>query len=279
MGRKCIIANQRGQSLIQILISAALISMLALAFASMLSGQYRQTAALAEKLGALDLQKLLTGVLSDGSVCTYQLTTPTAKTFDASKIGTSNPPIIDLGQSIPVSANAGAPPAVQVNSPASAISNTLYPTSITLQNISGTTAGNQFTGHIQVAFDNSKLLHPIHPVDVQVTLATTGTGSTKTIASCLSSYGSSSSGGLSPDAMCASLGGTWNSSASPQCALPTNYCNGQPIPTTQWGPPSSSSCQVQCNCPNYQSVPGTWTCTAAGWSCITNGWACPTPCP
>jgi len=104
--------NQRGQSLVQILIGVAIMGIMMIAFATMTANQSREASALAQKLAAMDFQQQLTRTFSDGTLCTSLLTLPTARTFDSTNalLGSPNPPIITLTNTyIPVSTAPSAP--------------------------------------------------------------------------------------------------------------------------------------------------------------------------
>jgi len=173
--------NQQGQSIVQVLVSIGIMGIMMLAFASLMSGQMRETRALSEKLGSLDLEKAMMAVLADSSVCGYHLA---GKTFDASRIGTSHPPVIDMGGSLLSAANAAAPPLAVVGQPASPQSNSLVVSSIQVANITGSAAGSSFIASIRVNFDSTRLVRSIHAAQVRTFLRTSGGGNIKTIVAC-----------------------------------------------------------------------------------------------
>lgn len=244
---------------------------MAAAFAQMMATQFRESSKLAQRLATLDTEKLMIGVLSDGSVCTKLLTQPApAKTFDASLIGTPTPPTIDLGTTIPVSTAPNAPAALAVNTPASLIFPRLIPTAFSITNIKGNPGGNQFSATVQVDFDQTQTVYTAKPATVQVTLVTTGAGNVKTASACLSTVGGGG-GGTTQQDMCTSIGGTWDPTKTPPCSLSPNLCNGVPVPVYPWGGTDPGQCLPNCSYGSTAS-PGYYTCTATGWQCL--GWTC-----
>jgi Tfp pilus assembly protein PilV len=90
--------NSRGQSLIQVLVAAALGVVVMLVIATTQVNQNRENQALNEKMAATDFQQQMLRSFSDGTVCTRLLTTPTALTFDSTHAvsGDPNPPTLNL---------------------------------------------------------------------------------------------------------------------------------------------------------------------------------------
>jgi hypothetical protein len=65
---KSCLANQTGQSLIQVLVGIAIMGVMTAVFTSMMASQNRETRALSEKLAALDFQNLLQTTLSEAEI-------------------------------------------------------------------------------------------------------------------------------------------------------------------------------------------------------------------
>jgi len=74
------ISNQRGQSLVQILLSVGIMGIVLLAMASSQVMQHRENKALMEKLASVDLTRVITGCFgsidSKTQLCTYQRSGP-----------------------------------------------------------------------------------------------------------------------------------------------------------------------------------------------------------
>ncbi len=101
--------NQHGQSIIQVLVSIALMGILMTVFASMLLSQERETKALSQKLASTDLERLLQSSLSDGSVCQYIVNNPAVLTFDSTHVSPTTPQIITPTLPIYASVQSGPP--------------------------------------------------------------------------------------------------------------------------------------------------------------------------
>lgn len=67
--------NQKGQSIVQVLVSIAIMGILLVAMTSMQTTMSRENRALSEKLAALDLERVVTQSLAHTSVCTSLLDT------------------------------------------------------------------------------------------------------------------------------------------------------------------------------------------------------------
>lgn len=203
-----IAGNSRGQSLIQVLVSVAIMGVLLTAMTAMQTNQSRENQALAEKLGALEFQRLMTATLSTTDVCTYLITNAASKTFDSSLVtATTSPPPIDLGTRLLATGDAASPAIATVGQSVSPLTQNLVVQSIQLGNIKcpppcpNPSTSNQFTANMLVNFDNSRLVRAIQPAISQVTLQTTG-GATKTIVACQAVAGGGGTGTLGEGVLC-----------------------------------------------------------------------------
>jgi hypothetical protein len=196
-----LIANSKGQSLIQVMISAGIMGILAMTFLSMMNAQQRMTTQLSQRLASLDLERSITSALADGTVCSYMLTN-SAQTLAINPNGL--PPLTTALASfsqIPMSANPTAPPLVNKTAPASSMSPSLFVSSITLDHVTCnptlcTPASTQFNGKITVAFDstNNKLIIPLAPLSFPVNFSVTGSGVNKAV-SCTGGGGTGATAG------------------------------------------------------------------------------------
>ncbi len=189
---KGLFSNRHGQSLIECLIVIGLVALVSLAMATMIAVQNHEIRRLTEKGAVLDLQSSLTSVLSDGSVCTYGLTTSgpwlgpgvTAPvTFDAANLGGPNAPTIPLNQ-ILSGAAVGSPPLITVGSPILPNFSSPIVQSIQITNINGFPTGSQFWATIQVVLNPSSLLQALKPITAQIALKTSTSGTVQTVVSC-----------------------------------------------------------------------------------------------
>ena len=195
--------NQKGQSLIGVLISAAALGAMALVMATMIHENRREVKSLEEKLATLGLEKSLIGALADGSLCTFMLTTQgnwlsdgltAPMTFDAGLIGGSNPPHIPLKKVLSHPA-ADAPSLVELSNSNDMSAQSVPIKEIKIADIKGPANGFIFTANLKVVFDHNKTIRAMKPVDIPTTLVTqpVGAGNMRKIVSC-------ASGQLSADA-------------------------------------------------------------------------------
>lgn len=102
--------NNRGQTLIQALVTIGIMSVIALGFAQMITQQNKEMRALEDRLAVLDLEKSLISATSSGLVCQYVMNNPAPRTFNSTSVLAGNPVTIDLGNSAsPASAVSGIP--------------------------------------------------------------------------------------------------------------------------------------------------------------------------
>jgi hypothetical protein len=185
------ISNQRGQTIIQALVSLGIMGITFVVLAVMFETQNRAIQSLKEKLARSDFQQQLIRSFSDVSLCAGVLN---GLTFDSTNAlaSSSNQPTITLpDSSIPMSANPTAPALATAGQPLSPISTSVVaaPTStFQLTNIVGASSGGagNFNATFQVNLDGSSLGGSLATPSVQVSLQTTSVGSTQTISGCKS---------------------------------------------------------------------------------------------
>lgn len=172
--------NNKGMSLIEVLVAVSILSIVMAATTSLIIRQNKETQALTEKLVSLDLENILIQSLSDGSLCTRMLTDTTYDTrnpvvFDSSLIGTANPPEISLpNDQIVAGASAtltGGPFLVKKNQVFSNLAPGLIPISIKIANIREHSA-DTYSGEFIIDFDQSKIMRPIKSLRVSTTFKT-----------------------------------------------------------------------------------------------------------
>lgn len=248
------------------------------AMSSIFTNLNHESKAMSEKLGAMDLEKVLISSL-DGSACLYALTLPTPITFAANAPMSSGAPQTRQLPSSPAnparlyssydSATATPGPILtQVGQLASPYSNSLVVRSIALEltEISGATV----KGRWRVDFDGTRLVRPVKPAYVSVTLtANISNPGAATFTSCQGSGGGGGAAGGSGEWCGAFLGHVGNSftmeiftvisrcqGVVPACAagqtLQGPYCMGGPF---VYGYTTSSAC------PSGYSIKETLTST------------------
>lgn len=172
--------NQSGQSLVQVLVSFAIMGIVITAMTTMFNNLNRESKATTEKLGVLDLEKVLIASFADGSACLYSLKNPTPLTFvSTSPMSVTNPLVVPLASTPgnpaklyashnPTSPTPLGPVIAQVGQNASPYASSLVVKSIALEltGISGTTV----SGRWRIDFDETKLVRSIKPAYVSVTL-------------------------------------------------------------------------------------------------------------
>jgi prepilin-type N-terminal cleavage/methylation domain-containing protein len=189
------LSNKSGFSLVEVILSSAIMLIGLLAVTSMLSKQQSEVKSLSQKFIILDIENLLLRTFMDGKVCKYLLadtsySSSNPQTFDQSQIGTANPPVINLPQIVSgtLSSYTSGPFIVKTgekfnnNEPDSVIA------SIRVANFKAYSAQSYFAD-IEVSLGNSKLIRALRPARVSITIQTDNSSPRK-ILSC--AYSSSS---------------------------------------------------------------------------------------
>jgi type II secretory pathway pseudopilin PulG len=189
--------NQRGQSLVQVLISVAIMGILMAAMATMQTSQQRENRALSEKLSALDLQRSMSSALASGTVCTYILNNPVV-TFNSTLVAAGTAQVTPITSPLYASVVGGFPGPVLAQVGPAHFPNSLPIQSITLTVSSG--SGTSFLGSIDVNFDQTQLTRSIHSASASVLLSVNATTpANATITSCAGVGGGSGAVSSSED--------------------------------------------------------------------------------
>ena len=190
-------ANQRGQSLIEVMTSVGIMALISMGMVSMFTYQNKEVTSLKEKLGITDFQQQLTRAFADGTLCTSLLAGASPARFNIPIGGATatSPASITLTMSaapasIPVSTLPSAPTLATAGGAISLVSTTLVaaaPQPFQLTNIVGSSNGTTgtFTANFQVNIDDTKLVRALKPPATMISLQTSGgvTG-TQTITGC-----------------------------------------------------------------------------------------------
>jgi len=206
--------NQRGQGLVSALVGIAIAGILAVTVTSILVMQSKESRALAEKMAALDLQRVVISTLSNSMSCNAlfapsNVSVPTSKsgggnkgtgnivsgvvstvinvanaalTFNANLINPKNPHIFSVQQ---IPGIGGAAAIISAGEKVSPSSNTLY-----LLPSDGAKPGIQIivtsatTAILRLNFDQSRLIHPIRSLEFPLNIQTSGTPTQTTIQGC-----------------------------------------------------------------------------------------------
>ncbi len=187
--------GQKGQSLIQSLASLAILSIVVLIFAAMMTNQQKQTAMLADKLASLDLQRVITGTLADGSVCTQLFAGAVPVQINPTNLPATIFPTLNQ---IPSSTAVGAQPAVTTigTIAASPLSNRLFVRALSIERLECaispcTPSTSAFKAEIVVAFDDTRSAGTISPLRFPVFLGTVGPPGIQTVNTCAGAGGGS----------------------------------------------------------------------------------------
>jgi prepilin-type N-terminal cleavage/methylation domain-containing protein len=164
---KNLITNQKGMSMIEVMVAVGIMAIIMAGVASMMSNQSKETKSLDEKMGLQGTQTMLSNILTSSGYCqcfmgtgTTVDTTQTPPTFSAS-----------LPTAIQTSYDASCNPiGTALLTVGTQLANTnLKPTAISLQNITdsgGATPGVNYTGNLVVNFDQTALVRARKDVSV-----------------------------------------------------------------------------------------------------------------
>lgn len=181
--RPSLLRNQRGQSLIQVMVAAGVGAIVMLAFASTQANQARENRALAEKLGALEVFRVASLNLTTATVCISAFAATNLVSgnindlnFNGSTVSATTPFLINLKSLAGYS--VGTQPSELSNS-----LNVLPATGIQIQ-VTTPPAGGQTTGNLLINFDQTKLVRTIHNLSFTVTITVSGSAPTNTVTGC-----------------------------------------------------------------------------------------------
>lgn len=174
--------DERGQSLIQVLLGVGIMGVIATGIASMQANQTRESSALGEKLAALDLARVVTMTEMDGPACTAlfapgNVVSPASLTFNATSVSQSAPFVVTV-RSIP--GVGTSPPVLTENSLVSPMSSSLFVPANNIQ-VRVTSA---YSGELVVSFDRTRLKRALHDVSVRLNLTSSGPMTSRTITGC-----------------------------------------------------------------------------------------------
>jgi hypothetical protein len=101
--------NSQGQSVVQVLIAVAIMSIVMVTFAELMTNQQRQISQADQKVASIDLARFLSTILANTSVCTFMVTNPPLAAFNPVQLntpGTSNSLKFNLTE-IPATSSPG----------------------------------------------------------------------------------------------------------------------------------------------------------------------------
>jgi type II secretory pathway pseudopilin PulG len=179
-----IVQAQKGQSLVQLLVTIGIMGVVMAALASMNSNMSRENRALGEQMASFDLARIVSTTLALPAGCDSLITKPNnlsaGSTFTFTDAPATYPFIINLN-SVPQSATIDI---VSLAKPqASPLSSSLQIKPVGGIQIVLTSAT---TGSLQIHFDQNRLVRAIHDLEFPIAISTTPSGGNKTVGGCTS---------------------------------------------------------------------------------------------
>ncbi len=161
------IKNQKGVSLVEVMLVAAIMLVIGAGISSLILSQAKETRALSEILAALDLEKNIIASMADGSVCQYMLNNPSQTKLNTmlalpQKFDSPGPIFTKITPTGP------GPVVAKVGDTASAYSTSMVIKSIKLEVLNG--AGSSYKGQWLIDFDETKSVRAHKPISVGATL-------------------------------------------------------------------------------------------------------------
>lgn len=224
--------NDHGQALIQALVAAAILGTVAAGFSTMMNQQSRLTQSMNQKLGQMDVLRVLTNALADNALCSYVVANPAPAPFNPMDVGSkTNAPKFSI-QQVPLSADAGAAVIAKADgtTPASPMVKELVITGMEVRDLvcspaPCTPTTNLFNANLYVNFDGGKLVTPLAPLIFPLVLTTTTSGANQVVSGC-----SGGSGGGGPP-----VTGPGPSFTAPGCTMYTIPNYKSTLTVKMWG--------------------------------------------
>lgn len=213
MGRRNLIRSNRGYSLIEILVSVAILTTVSFGFMTMVSGQQREIRAMDEKLEIQDVARVLQNHMSVDSFCGCLLR---GRTFDTSQplatwdFNIATIPSI-FSQPIPAPPAPCAPVGTLVPGAGGTIPNSKLVVNSLLATEMVDLGGGTYTAALYVDFDKDNLVRSRKPIKVPIkfTVDMTVPGPTRPFLACLNNSPEPPAGGfsVSPQVTLPAIGG------------------------------------------------------------------------
>ncbi|MCB9027002.1 MAG: hypothetical protein H6625_11830, partial [Bdellovibrionaceae bacterium] len=184
--------DKQGMGIIEVLVATGILAIIISAMTSFMASQLREINYLTQNLAKLDTEKLLIAALSDGAICSAELTNSTLNPSAPFTIDTSTDPILASQTitltSLHASSTPGSPILIQNGIPPSAITNNLLVDSIQFINFQRTGDPNRFLANLMISFDGN-LTRNLKPIFLKKIIDTNPASpvNSKQITGCLSS--------------------------------------------------------------------------------------------
>lgn len=155
--------NQKGFSLIEVMVAGVIMGIISLALMSMISNQRQELKSIGEKMLAFDVQSLVQRTMINSEYCGCAFN---GKTFDSTKKNwNSFPTDFPLGYGAGCAATATSN--IKVGSPV--LSSTVKVKSLTMENINEIIAGSgNYVGQLTIELDPDTLVRAIRKIEVSV---------------------------------------------------------------------------------------------------------------
>lgn len=184
------LANSRGQTLIQVMIAGAIAGIIIMTMVTAQTAMTRQAAQMSEKMASLDLQRTITMTLASPGACNLMLTDSPPAAFNPTSINAKTVPAMKFTK-VPLSGTAGSPSVVAVSgtTPASPMSNTVFVKNIEIKDLACvpgpcSATSHAFSGNLTVELDQSRLVMALAPLKFPVTFSSTGGSGSQTLKTC-----------------------------------------------------------------------------------------------
>lgn len=182
------ILNERGNTLISVMISFGIMSIMSIAMMTMMDNQNKQLKYMEKRAEITNLKNTLVSVLQTPSICSYNLGTTSLATHTFPSNATDADNLKINLEEIKLSNNANAPVLV---SHGSKLAPGLIVDKVELVNLVKPATGNQWTGEVQVSFlkeDGSPDMKPLNLGPQQFTVSDNNS-SAASITGCLNASG------------------------------------------------------------------------------------------
>lgn len=167
--------NSRGMGIIEVMIAIGILSIAMMGMLTMQASMQKETRALTEKLGSLDLEKFLISALADGKICTAELTPSVINGNNSFKVNAGQPETTTFTLANGLHSNA-------MDSTKILIGPGDHPSPFT-KNLKVKGGGititdfvkidtNLYSANIKVEFESDGLVRPLRPITVKTTVLT-----------------------------------------------------------------------------------------------------------
>ena len=163
--------NQRGGSLMEVIVAVGIMGILAAGMASMFDGQQKQIRALLQKQEMIELKNNMLRQLSSAAVCTWQLQDKRINVDGTYSELAPSPTVLNLtGGTLYAGPSSTSAPLAIAGQRLPASLARLEVAAVTFKNIYPTGNPNEYKGVVEVSFNASSLAIASHPIQVQQTV-------------------------------------------------------------------------------------------------------------